>query len=328
MIAVEYHGSPYVPSCGLWLDPRGRKDFAFVSHAHADHIGAHGRVLCTPETAKLMANRLKVRGTVMEVPCREPVELGNGWRVMLLPAGHVLGSAMLHLTAPDGSSLLHTGDFKLRASRTCDRCELREADVLIMETTFGLPRYVFPPSDDVARDLVAFCRATLDEGGTPVVSAYSLGKAQEVAAILLEAGLALMGHPAVVKIARLCRELRREGVVPAVYAKSRRPGHVLLAPPSSLDTAMLRDIPDRRIAAVTGWALHPGALFRFSADAVFPLSDHAGYDDLLEAVRIVQPKRIFTIHGYAREFAGDLRRLGYDARALGWHEQLDLNLAC
>jgi DNA ligase-1 len=78
---------------------------------------------------------------------------------------------------------------------------------------------------------------------------------------------------------------------------------------------------------LTGWALNPGANHRFQCDAAFPLSDHADYHDLLKYVELVQPKRVFTLHGYAREFAQDLRRRGVEAWALGEDNQLELSVA-
>jgi hypothetical protein len=44
----------------------------------------------------------------------------------------------------------------------------------------------------------------------------------------------------------------------------------------------------------------------------------------LELVERVQPKRVYTVHGFAREFAQTLRSRGLDAVAPGWHEQLAL----
>ena len=69
-----------------------------------------------------------------------------------------------------------------------------------------------------------------------------------------------------------------------------------------------------------------GAAFRYRADAAFPLSDHADYEDLIAFVRAVEPKRVFTMHGFAAEFAADLRALGIEAWALGEPNQLDLRL--
>ena len=58
-----------------------------------------------------------------------------------------------------------------------------------METTFGLPRYRFPPAEQVIDQIIAFCRETIDDGGVPVLLGYSLGKAQEILCSLDGAGL-------------------------------------------------------------------------------------------------------------------------------------------
>ncbi len=79
--------------------------------------------------------------------------------VMLLPAGHIFGSAQFFLFA-EKETLLYTGDFKLRPGKSAEPAQWRQADTLIMETTFGLPRYQFPPTEQVIDQIVAFCRET------------------------------------------------------------------------------------------------------------------------------------------------------------------------
>ena len=64
--------------------------------------------------------------------------------VRLICAGHVFGSAMIHVTCGD-QTLLYTGDFKLRESLTAGRAKPIHADTLVMECTFGLPAFRFPP---------------------------------------------------------------------------------------------------------------------------------------------------------------------------------------
>ncbi len=68
--------------------------------------------------------------------------------------------------------------------------------------------------------------------------------------------------------------------------------------------------------AVTGWAVEPGAEARLRVDHAIPLSDHADYDELLEAVARVAPKRVYCTHG-PESFVDRLRNAGFEARALG-----------
>jgi len=77
---------------------------------------------------------------------------------------------------------------------------------------------------------------------------------------------------------------------------------------------------------ISGWAIDPNAVYRYQVDAAFPLSDHADYADLLRYVELVNPKRVLTLHGFAAEFARDLRDRGMEAWALSQQNQLELTL--
>ena len=73
--------------------------------------------------------------------------------------------------------------------------------------------------------------------------------------------------------------------------------------------------------------MDPGAIYRYQCDAIFPLSDHADFPELLAFVDRVAPRLVYTVHGYAREFARTLRARGIESWALGAENQLDLGLA-
>ncbi len=331
MIEVRYSRGVELPElrgaggAALWLDPRGPQDFAFVSHAHSDHTGRHAESILTDGTSRLMRARLGAPVGVEHVlGWRERREFSN-FEMMLIPAGHVLGSAQCWIESAAGS-LLYTGDFKLRAGLSSEVAEAERAEILIMETTFGLPHYVFPPAEEVIAGVVKFAREALEEGDVPVLLGYSLGKAQEILAALAVAGVPIMLHGAVWKMTRVYEGMGIAFPEYCQYEAGKVGGHALICPPNVNGSAMLRKIRNRRVAMLSGWAMNPGAKFRYQADAAFPLSDHAGYDDLLRHVEAVGPKRVLTLHGYAREFAADLRERGVEAWALTGDNQLELGL--
>lgn len=322
MLDVRFEDGVELPELGLWLDPRRRKALAFVSHAHSDHIGAHAEVILTRETAALMQARLRGKRTERELEFDQAHRLGEA-ALRLLPAGHITGSAQVHVESAEGS-LLYTGDFKLRQSRSAEPCRWRQADTLIMETTFGIPRYVFPPQAEVEAAVVEFCRQTLAEKATPVLMVYALGKAQELIWTLLENGLTPRLHSAVYRMTEICRHLQPG--FPAGYALwegASGTGNVVVMPPGRRLRPLLNAIQPCRTAVLTGWALSPGARFRYQCDAAFPWSDHADYPDLMRYVELVQPRRVLTLHGFAAEFARDLRARGFDSRALSEEEQFE-----
>ncbi|MCA1660024.1 MAG: hypothetical protein LC642_05745, partial [Verrucomicrobiaceae bacterium] len=253
MIEVRYERGVYLPNENIWLDPWDAKPFAFVSHAHSDHIAPHEEIIVSERTSRLMQARLPGERHEHVLNFGEKATI-RGMEVTLIPAGHIFGSAQFFLETGSGS-LLYTGDFKLRAGRSAEPAEWRSADTLIMETTFGLPRYRFPPTEEVVAQIVAFCRDALEN-------------------------------------------------------RSR----------------MLEKIREKRVAMISGWAVDPSAVYRYQVDAAFPLSDHADYTDLVRYVDLVKPQRVLTLHGFAAEFARDLRDRGIEAWALSEENQMELTL--
>jgi DNA ligase-1 len=319
----------HLPDLGLWLDPHEPKPGkVFVSHAHSDHIAEHREVILSAPTAKLMRARLSGNWEEHALNFFDVKRFETGdkpFDLTLLPAGHIFGSAMAHIHV-DGGTLLYTGDFKLRQGLSAEPCQPCQADVLIMETTYGRPQYVFPPTTPVMEGVIRFCREALDNGETAVLLGYSLGKSQELLCGLADAGLPLMLHGAVYKLTQIYEQFGQCFPPYEPYESGAARGKVLLCPPYVVNSSMLRNLGKSRSAILTGWAVDPNCRFRYQCDAAFPLSDHADFPDLLEMVKKVQPKKVYTLHGFAAEFAETLRELGYDAQSLSENEQLALRL--
>ena len=398
---IQYpkHGV-YLPQIDWWLDAWRPVQRSFVSHAHYDHLAEHKEFICTPATARLVRARMRGRRVEHKLAFGQTEQLTPDCTITLHPAGHMLGSAQCLIEHAQHGTLLYTGDFNPRGSRTAEPCATPRADTLVMETTFGKPHYVFPPAEKVLADIIAFCRATLADGATPVLYAYTLGKSQELLAGLALSGidgaqLPVMLHPETHRLTRVYETLfagagaagnagfplgkRREAPpqtpsgnlalpaeTPAPAAATpntpasadtssarQRPiqnpkskienpfpphtlfdpdpralaGHVVICPPQrDGDSAFLQNIPARRTAMITGWAVDRATVFRSRCDAAFPLSDHADFNDLLRFVEQVQPRLVHTTHGFADDFARELRARGVEAWPLGREAQMDLSL--
>jgi DNA ligase-1 len=324
MIQVRYERGVYLPSHDLWLDPWEPKRFAFVSHAHSDHIAPHEEVVLSERTAHLMQARMPGTRTEHVLPFGEQRRV-HDVDLTLLPAGHIFGSAQLFLSNAN-ETLLYTGDFKLRRGRSAEAAEWRQADTLIMETTFGLPRYQFSPTEKVIEQIVAFARDAIEDGAVPVLLGYSLGKAQEILCSLDGAGLTPMLHGSVFQMTRIYEQFGQSFCKYLRYNKNDLAGKVLICPPSASHSPMIEKIPRKRVAMISGWAVEPNAIYRYQVDAAFPLSDHADYNDLVRYVDLVKPKRVLTLHGFAAEFARDLRQRGIEAWALSDENQTEFKL--
>jgi DNA ligase 1 len=88
MMAVRYARGVYLPVQDLWLDPWDARRFAFVSHAHSDHIAPHEEIILSERTARLMQARLPGVRTEHVLPFGENRIVRNV-EVTLLPAGHI-----------------------------------------------------------------------------------------------------------------------------------------------------------------------------------------------------------------------------------------------
>jgi Cft2 family RNA processing exonuclease len=310
-------GGLYAPAFAASIDPPVPVSRAILSHAHSDHaVAGHGEVWATPETLALYRRRHPDwNGAAAAFSYGEGPEQA-GVRLRLVPSGHILGSAQLHFEG-SGTSILYTGDFKRRPSRTARSAEAPRATVLLTESTFGLPVFRFPPQETLESRLIEACREAISRSETPVLLAYALGKTQEAAAILAEAGIPTVLHGAAWK---LVPEYQAAGV-PLPLSRPYEsgppePGEALIAPPNCARTGMVRNIRRRRVLYLSGWALRAASRAEFDADVLLPFSDHADFDELLRHIEEVAAETIVATHGFARDFARILSARGLRALPL------------
>ena len=324
---IQFTHGIHVRGTELWLDATRAKDLSFVSHAHLDHVARHRRIIATAVTARFCRDRVGVT-EALTVPYRQPFTLGD-ITLELRPAGHVLGSAQIVVKLPagkGGATVGYTGDFSPYPSRTAEAAEPISCDILVIEATFGIPRYVFPPKEEVTAGIAAFADRTIKAGGTPVFLAYPLGKSQEVARRLGDAGYRVRAHASVWDN---CKVYEEHGVAfPNLhkFTDGARRGEVLVFPHQARRSRAMQKVHNPRFAAVTGWAMDPGANYRFKVDDAFPLSDHADFPALMRAVEQSRALKVYVVHGFVDEFVRALKARGVDAAPLKVpdREQLEL----
>jgi metallo-beta-lactamase family protein len=119
---------------------------------------------------------------VETIPFHEWHSLGDDVRVRFLPAGHILGSAIVELELRDngqGRTLTFSGDLGRRNMpllvdpETIDGC-----DVLICESTYG--NRTHPASSDLKAELARIVREASAVGGRVIIPAFSLERTQQV----------------------------------------------------------------------------------------------------------------------------------------------------
>jgi len=311
----------------LYVDPVGRTQIGFLAHAR----GARATL---PERTVLSARTLSLLEASQQRTVRKaaplPAAFGQsfalaGLRLSLHPAGHVLGSAQIRCESVNGQVLVYAADLGgsgERAPSTSEACERLRCDILVLRASYGHPRFTFPPRAQVLADLLEFVRATLAERRTPVILAASLGGAQEAMRAL--EGHELCAHPAILRAAEV---YRAQGVeLPAASPLGAvRFGQVVLLPADARSRKRIAQMGPYRTCLLSGRAAIPGFAEKLGVDTILPLSDHAGFADLVDYALQSGATCVQTVHGHARDLADELRRRGVDAHEIGEaHRQLEL----
>ncbi len=189
-------------------------DAVIITHPHLDHVGFvpylfkygyRGPVYCTAPTRDVAALLLLDYIRIMKAEGKEPIfstddvkemvkhtitldfeevtDVTPDIRVTLYNAGHVIGSAMVHLHIGNGlHNLLYTGDFKFGKSELLDVpvSEFPRVETLVMEATYGGKDNDMPSKkecDDLFADIVT---RTVERDGKILIPVLGVGRAQEI----------------------------------------------------------------------------------------------------------------------------------------------------
>ena len=316
---VEYRSTGiFLPDIDLWLDNTEPCEATWISHGHSDHArGCHGRVIGTSTTLRFYRMRLWL-GESEKEPEMSPLNFHeqmewNGARLTAYPASHVLGAAQL-LVEYRGERLVYTGDIKLRPPLCGETTKPVACDQLIIESTFGLPIYRLMRREEAISQIVRFASECLLDQVSPIFIGYPLGRGQEIAHVLCQAGIQTAVHGAIAKFIPVYEESGYAFPGWEPYDTKSVAGKALVVVPTH-GKVLEASGKNLRMAYVSGWAALDNARLRSGAEELIPYSDHADFDELLELVDDSGAKHVDVVHGYTEPFSHILRQRGLSAAA-------------
>jgi len=195
-------------------------DAVIISHAHLDHCGMvpylyeygyKGPLYCTTPTVDLFAmlcldyidvmQRNGVAPIYTAKSVKEAVRHSIGLdygevsdvapdvRLTLQNAGHILGSALVHLHIGEGMhNIVWACDMKYARTTLFEPAftDFSRLETLVIESTYGGEDCIMPHRQEAEAQLLSAINRTMERGGTVIIPTFSVERAQDVMAILVE----------------------------------------------------------------------------------------------------------------------------------------------
>jgi putative mRNA 3-end processing factor len=213
----------------------------------------------------------------------------------------------------NGSRILYSSDINLKGGLITEPAETPQCDILIIEATFGTPRYRFPEKREIVGEMKDWAEEQIAKEKTPVFLGYSLGKGQELTRAFSKEFDVFVEN----SIYPFNKQTENLGIDLGEYSlwdeNLKDQAELLIVPPHKARSLRRKGFS---VAFVSGWAGNGWRSNRSISQNGFPLSDHSDFDGLIEFVEKVSPQVVYTTHGFASEFSGHLRERGFYSEPL------------
>lgn len=212
--SLNYNAYPRLDWFDFSLD---ELDAIVISHAHIDHqgflpsiykYGYKGPIYCTEPTLPLMTllqmDSIKIAQSngsyipyetrdvnevikhCIPIPYGKPTDISPDITITLNNAGHIMGSATVHINISGAHNILYTGDYKYARTQLLDSAlaTYPRVETIITESTYGASGDIMPDQSQVYGSFTESLNQTLRKGGKVLIPVPAVGRAQEIMLVL------------------------------------------------------------------------------------------------------------------------------------------------
>ena len=353
--AFHHRAGVRITGTVLACDASGAAELAFVSHAEALPVARGGaahrarrpgrtQILTTAETLTLMGPRgERLRARALLPGFGRPFTLGF-LRLELVPAGYQLGAAALLcdtgsarvqyvgpvgvVSEPGSAAHGSVGESASREATQETTTHVRRCDALCIDATFADPRFVFLRRAEAHARVLAHADDARARGSAPVFVVHPFGPAQEVAAIVGQAGWRIRADHAVLEASARYQACGMDLPHMTRFAGALAAGEILLTsvpyPPGRRAAASTLGGRPVRVAWLSEWAGDPGACERVGADVGIAMSRRADFAGVLRFVAASGAREVALLRAPSDALATELRRRRVVVYPLGPPRQIGL----
>lgn len=309
-----------------------------ITHIHSDHTRDLSRslqrssmIVMTHATLELLyeimnlsvADRVLLSQKAMPLNYGEKACIENEC-ITLIESDHIIGSAQV-LIESNGLRLGYTGDFKLGRTPI-----MKDLDVLVIEATYGSPKYRRRFKHDVERLLIDVIEDGISRGVPIRIYGYH-GKLQEVMEIIRRHGITVpfIMPPKIYRVTKIAVKYGYK--IDNFYNMYSQEGRDIASSNNyilfmHMNRAIERDLRSGVNIILSGWEFSEPIKRVDDNTWLVAFSDHADFDELIEYIVKASPKHLVidnSREGAAEELAEVVRReYGIDAIVLPSKESL------
>ncbi|XP_050094227.1 DNA cross-link repair 1A protein-like [Anopheles aquasalis] len=285
----------------------------FLTHFHADHyIGLKKSfakpLIMSPITARLVKTFINVPEEHYRlIELHQPIVIDHV-EIIALDANHCPGGIMFLFRLPNGTNILHTGDFRASA-------EMEEypefwnypIDCIYLDTTYLSSKYAFKSQwesvSDARNTVVAFLNKHIGAKVLIVCGSYLIGKEKVWMELAVATGMKVWTEPNRWKALSAIADPDQLSLLVADPAAANI--HVLAMNKLSYDelSDYMSQFPDRYDTVIalrpSGWEKNSKPQWRGRINIVgIEYSEHSSFDELKRFVQFIRPREVISTVPY------------------------------
>ena len=145
-------------------------------------VAQNNGVYCPYETRDIN----EVIKHTIPLPYGKPTDISPDITITMNNAGHIMGSATVHMNVSGVHNILYSGDYKYAKTQLLDSAitTYPRVETLITESTYGGSTDIMPEQYSVYNNFTESINRTLTTGGKVLIPVPAVGRAQEIMLVI------------------------------------------------------------------------------------------------------------------------------------------------